>query len=216
MIRLFTDDMALEARWRSMLGPPLLLQTYPVAALARLAADRNATCCVDLGQQSGADPGAVVECLRGGHCANVIALTAVPAAEEGLVLLRAGARGYCNRLASAGVIDAMLATIEDGRVWAGQEVNDYLLQAALASPEAAGAGDSEVLTRLTPKERQIAEQVGDGLSNKVIASNNGISERTVKAHLNSIFRKTGLRNRVQLAIAVTSGPDRSRIKTSHA
>ena len=199
-----------------MPGLQQALQAFPVAALAGRAAARNGTCCVDLGQQSGADPGVVIECLRVGHCANVIVLTAVPTAEEGLALLRAGARGYCNRLASAGVVGAMLATIEDGRVWAGQEVNDHLLQAALASQDAEKAADREVLSRLTPKERLIAEQVGDGHSNKVIAIDNGISERTVKAHLNNIFRKTGLRNRVQLAIAVTGGRGPGRTKTSHA
>ncbi len=216
MIRLFTDDKALKARWQSMLGLQRPLQTHPIATLASLAAARSGVCCVDLGQQSGADPGVVVECLRMGHCASIVVLTAVPAAEEGLGLLRAGARGYCNRLASAEVIDAVLVTVENGRVWAGQEVNDFLLQAALAKQDTEKDPDSEVLSRLTPKERQIAGQVGDGLSNKVIALNNDISERTVKAHLNNIFRKTGLSNRVQLAIAVTSGNDRARAKTSRA
>jgi DNA-binding NarL/FixJ family response regulator len=57
--------------------------------------------------------------------------------------------------------------------------------------------------QLTARETEIAEQVAAGHSNKVIAAENGISERTVKAHLNAIFRKTGLHNRVQLALAVS-------------
>ena len=57
--------------------------------------------------------------------------------------------------------------------------------------------------QLTAREAGIARQVAAGHSNKVIAADSGISERTVKAHLNSIFRKTGIRNRVQLALAVS-------------
>lgn len=216
MVALFTDDETLKARWQSMLGSQQPLQAFPVAALAGLAADGNGTCCVDLGQQPGGDPGVVVECLRVGHCEAVIVLTAVPTAEEGLPLLRAGARGYCNRLASAGVVNAMLETVADGRVWAGQEVNDHLLQAALATPNVAADAENQLLAVLTPKEREIADQVGDGHSNKVIAIDNGISERTVKAHLNNIFRKTGLRNRVQLAIAVNDSRGSGRSQTSHA
>ena len=54
------------------------------------------------------------------------------------------------------------------------------------------------------------EQVAAGQSNKMIAAEAGITERTVKTHLNNIFRKTGVRNRVQLALAVNDAEDLPR------
>ncbi len=54
--------------------------------------------------------------------------------------------------------------------------------------------------RLTSKEQEIAYLVSEGLSNKAIARQLSISERTVKAHLNNIFKKLGIANRLQLAI----------------
>jgi PAS domain S-box-containing protein len=54
--------------------------------------------------------------------------------------------------------------------------------------------------RLTNKEQEIAGLVSQGLSNNAIAQNLRISERTVKAHLNNIFKKLGISNRLQLAI----------------
>jgi PAS domain S-box-containing protein len=54
--------------------------------------------------------------------------------------------------------------------------------------------------RLTNKEREVASLISQGLSNNVIAQKLSISERTVKAHLNNIFKKLGITNRLQLAI----------------
>ncbi|MGB7292052.1 MAG: response regulator [Thermodesulfobacteriota bacterium] len=54
--------------------------------------------------------------------------------------------------------------------------------------------------RLTNKEQEVASLVSQGLSNNAIAQKLRISERTVKAHLNNIFKKLGISNRLQLAI----------------
>ena len=52
---------------------------------------------------------------------------------------------------------------------------------------------------LTGRERQIAALVGEGMSNRDIAQQLGISKRTVDAHLEHIFGKLGISSRVQLA-----------------
>jgi non-specific serine/threonine protein kinase len=76
---------------------------------------------------------------------------------------------------------------------------------------------------LTSRERQIAELVARGLSNREIAERLVISKRTVDAHVNHIFGKLGLSSRVQLTIWLrdrTQAPDtdvlsaaRSRVVT---
>jgi len=52
---------------------------------------------------------------------------------------------------------------------------------------------------LTPREKAVLSLIGEGLANKVIARELDISESTVKAHLNSVLRKTGTTNRTQAA-----------------
>ncbi|HEX3192527.1 MAG TPA: LuxR C-terminal-related transcriptional regulator [Streptosporangiaceae bacterium] len=65
---------------------------------------------------------------------------------------------------------------------------------------------------LTGRERQIAALVGEGMSNRDIAQQLGISKRTVDAHLEHIFGKLGISSRVQLATGLSPtapSPERS-------
>ncbi len=57
--------------------------------------------------------------------------------------------------------------------------------------------------RLTRREREVALLVGRGLTNRRIASELSISERTVHSHLRNIFKKLGLRSRAGLAAWVS-------------
>ena len=68
---------------------------------------------------------------------------------------------------------------------------------------AAGAAGVVALELLTPREREIARLVGEGINNKLIARRLDITERTVKAHLGSVFAKLGVTGRLQLALLVT-------------
>lgn len=67
---------------------------------------------------------------------------------------------------------------------------DAFLVAAANSSE-----DDSVVESLTPRESDVLNLLADGLSNKVIAANLGISEETVKFHLASVFGKLGASNR---------------------
>ena len=60
------------------------------------------------------------------------------------------------------------------------------------------------MTRLSERERQISYMVARGMRNRDIASELTISENTVKRHLQSIFSKTGSRDRLELAVLALS------------
>lgn len=95
-------------------------------------------------------------------------------------------------------------TVQLGEVWIGRRLIDRLV--AMVGNAAAVRIDAECgvdLDVLTPREQEIALQVGGGCSNKVIAQRLGITERTVKAHLGSVFGKLGVQDRLQLALLVT-------------
>ncbi|WP_281412244.1 response regulator transcription factor [Miltoncostaea marina] len=70
-----------------------------------------------------------------------------------------------------------------------------------AAPAPAGAA-----TGLSAREREVLALVAEGLPNKLIAHRLAISEKTVKAHLTSIFRAIGVGDRTQAALwAIRNG-----------
>jgi DNA-binding CsgD family transcriptional regulator len=68
-----------------------------------------------------------------------------------------------------------------------------------ASGETARRRDAGTRGDLTPQERQVAQLVADGLTNKEVAAQLFLSPRTVDAHLRSVFAKLGVSSRTQLA-----------------
>lgn len=166
-------------------------------------------CVYDLGATPGIDLQRLKHALHDAPHVPFIAMSPTPTAIEGLELLQAGVRGYCNRLISGSVLPVVIASVGNGEIWAGRQVTDHLLAVSQVQQTHDGA-QSELLDRLTDRETDIARQVAAGISNKVIAADSGISERTVKAHLNAIFRKTGITNRVQLALVVSQEQESQR------
>lgn len=67
------------------------------------------------------------------------------------------------------------------------------------------------MRELTPREHQVLERVCAGLSNKAIASELGVTEHAVKAHISRLFLKHGVGNRAGL-VAAAVGAERSRLE----
>jgi two-component system nitrate/nitrite response regulator NarL len=126
--------------------------------------------------------------------------------EQGIELLKAGAAGYCNTYMAADLLVKSVEMVRTGEVWAGRKLIQRLIQdVAAVSRAQRAANKGQNLAGLTDREQEIAQLVADGASNKRIALRLDISERTVKAHLTAIFRKTGARDRLQLALLVNAG-----------
>ena len=68
-----------------------------------------------------------------------------------------------------------------------------------ATGETARKRDSASLSQLTPQELQVAQLVGEGMSNKEVAAHLYLSPRTIDAHLRNVFAKLGITRRTQLA-----------------
>lgn len=64
--------------------------------------------------------------------------------------------------------------------------------------------ESTTLARLSEREKQIAMLVARGMKNRDIGNELNISENTVKRHLQSIFNKTGTRDRLELAVVAVT------------
>lgn len=103
--------------------------------------------------------------------------------------LAAGATGYQLKDADPAELRAVVRAVHEGHAPLDPRVAGVLL------PEPASAG-----TGLSAREEEVLGLVATGLANKQIAATLGISERTVKAHLGSIFRQLGVADRTSAAL----------------
>ena len=101
---------------------------------------------------------------------------------------------------SSGGVPALLAKLRDFSV-KSRDITPSLDPDEEASSESP-ADEEDMMGRLTKRERQVAQFVGNGASNKDVARSLHISERTVKAHMTAIFDKLELQDRFQLAMLV--------------
>ena len=82
-----------------------------------------------------------------------------------------------------------------------REMPSVATQVAVERPDRADVQSLRPASRLSAKQVEVFRLVRQGQSNKVIASQLGLSEATVKVHLGCIMRKLGVANRTQVAIA---------------
>ncbi|MFO7541582.1 MAG: response regulator transcription factor [Thiobacillus sp.] len=134
----------------------------------------------------------------------IVVLSNVPEDEQGMAALAAGAAGYCSALTLPDVLHQVASVVEPGGLWVGPKLMRRLMQ-GLATRNANPTGP--VLSLLSQRERQVAEAVARGSTNKEIARVMGITERTVKAHLSATFEKLDVRDRMQLSLLVNGVED---------
>ncbi|MDQ4039255.1 MAG: response regulator transcription factor [Actinomycetota bacterium] len=121
----------------------------------------------------------------------VVVLTSYGEESRILDALNAGASGYLLKHTDPDdLIDAVRAA-SHGDAPLDPRAGRVLIEQRRRSPQ---SGD------LTPREVEVLRLVGQGLANKQIARRLGISERTVKAHLTSVFQSVGVTDRVQAAL----------------
>lgn len=130
----------------------------------------------------------------------IIALTETPSFEESILLLQHGVRGYGNRHMRLENLSQAVESVKVGQIWLPPEILTRLI--AKVGTGNTVTVDNRILDALTEREQEVARYVGKGMSNQEIADMMYVSLRTVKAHLSSIYEKTGLRNRLELGLRV--------------
>lgn len=149
----------------------------------------------------------VAALLRWQAGCRLVVLSLMPDDAEGLRAIQAGARGYCHLLAVPELLREVAQVVQLGGLWVGPELVRRLVTATREWLERQpGAASPQLdLSALSGREAQVARAVAAGKSNREVAEQLHISERTVKAHLGAVFGKLGVRDRVQLVLRLTQG-----------
>lgn len=116
-----------------------------------------------------------------------------------IAALKQGARGYFNDELPLTKLHDALQLILHGEVWVERHVISGLIEELTHTPTITHQ-QKQALDSLSPKEVEVAKLVSHGATNKMIAREMDITERTVKAHLTTIFQKMSLPDRLSLAI----------------
>jgi DNA-binding NarL/FixJ family response regulator len=135
-----------------------------------------------------------------------VVLADVPDDLAALEAFSAGARGYCNSRANPRVLKLVSDVVLQGGLWVGESLLRRIVTGVqrVAPSSQPNQKTIDSINALTPRERQVAEAVADGDSNKDVARRLSITERTVKAHLSTIFDKLGVKDRLQLSLKIIS------------
>ncbi|MER3422162.1 MAG: DNA-binding response regulator [Nitrospiraceae bacterium] len=177
-----------------------------VALEHKLASVKPAILLLDLALPQLHDARGLSEIQQVSPSTRIILLTKTPSEKEGTAMLAAGARGYCETNIDPLLLKKAVKMVRKGEIWVGRKVISHLLETLVSLTEQQRSKSlhelSVSLENLTPREREIVHQIGRGASNKEIASQLHVTEKTVKAHLTSIFRKLGIPDRLQLALFV--------------
>ena len=116
----------------------------------------------------------------------------------------AGASGYVLKdIKGNDLVDAIR------RVAAGE----HLIRPEVIARVKSSLGESSIdprLRSLTPQERRILEHIAEGLTNRQIADDMFLAEKTVKNYVTSILDKLGMDSRTQAAVYAATHPTRSR------
>jgi DNA-binding NarL/FixJ family response regulator len=135
----------------------------------------------------------------GSPVTKIIMLTASEAEEDVLAALKAGARGYLLKGVAGHELVKIVRDVNAGEAYVTPSLAASLLSEMTGQAWRQKPANSP-LDDLTERERQILEKVAAGLSNKEIAAQLYLSEKTVKHYMTNILQKLHVRNRVEAAL----------------
>lgn len=127
-----------------------------------------------------------------------VVLTASENQPDYVQVVRLGARGLVLKGEGPERLFTAIRTVANGELAFSEDIAQQVLSSMAG--QARQQEEPSNLKRLSERERQIAALIARGLKNKDIGRELGISENTVKRHLQSIFNKTGARDRLELAV----------------
>jgi DNA-binding NarL/FixJ family response regulator len=126
------------------------------------------------------------------HC---LMLTSFADDEALFQAIVAGASGYVlKQIKGADVVEAVRA------VGKGRSLLDPSLTARVLERLRSGSEEDELLARLSPQERNILRLIADGLTNRQIAEEVHLAEKTVKNYVSNLLSKLGMERRTQAAV----------------
>ena len=194
---LFSQSQTLINHWINNIEENYLIAMNDKDLYATFNGDKKQIVFYDL--QSFSDLCSKIIIKASLYGAKVFALTGAPSFDEGYALLPLKIAGYGNSYMTAENLKVALEVISEGNIWLYPDFVQSLIVQAAQSKEMKLSQKVEP-DLLTAKELEVSRLVAQGMTNKEVAIQLGITERTVKAHLTHIYEKLNISDRLSLAL----------------
>jgi len=127
------------------------------------------------------------------------ALMLTVASDEAMIFkaLKAGAKGYLTKNVSISDLTKAIQAVHQGELWVERKLMARFFEEETIAEPREEDKPGKTKEGLTPREKEVLRLLTQGSTNKEIAKALFISEKTVKSHLNSIFRKLKVSRRLQ-------------------
>ena len=202
-VLLVDDDDLMRAGLRSVLSSDDTIEVAGEAgdggeALGRVRETQPDIVLMDIRMPGVDGISATREVLAGSPDVKVVVLTTFEDDDYIFDALSAGASGFLLKRTKPEELISAIHAVADGDSLLSPSVTRRVIDRMATQPVAGLSGAR--LEKLTPREREVLELIGRGLSNREIAESFVIEESTVKTHVKRILMKLGLRDRVQAVI----------------
>jgi DNA-binding NarL/FixJ family response regulator len=202
-VLLVDDDDLMRAGLRSVLSSDDTIEVAGEAgdggeALGRVRETKPDVVLMDIRMPGVDGISATREVLAGSPDVKVVVLTTFEDDDYIFDALSAGASGFLLKRTKPEDLISAIHAVADGDSLLSPSVTRRVIDRMATQPVAGLSGAR--LEKLTPREREVLELIGRGLSNREIAESFVIEESTVKTHVKRILTKLELRDRVQAVI----------------
>ncbi|WP_442813734.1 response regulator [Streptosporangium subroseum] len=155
--------------------------------------------------------GTLLRLREGGPFPRVLVLTSVSDREDVAPAMRAGAAGFLYKDVEPAALVQAIRAVHGGQILLAPEAAEAMLSGlpGPSGPPGSAAPVSGHMTSLTDREREVLTLIASGRSNREIARELTVAEKTVKTHVSNVLMKLGVQDRTQAALyAVRHGLDR--------
>jgi DNA-binding NarL/FixJ family response regulator len=153
-----------------------------------------------VGANAGPDIFSAIASIRSAHPELPIIVMSHASGQEAILrVLMLGAKGFLHEASTAGQFEKAIRMVASGSLWAPRRVQADLISRLLTALESQRAGQTNGVS-FTTREQQVLNLLLDGNSNREIAQNLKIEERTVKSYVTKLMQKMGVKNRTALTM----------------
>ena len=200
-VAVIDDNRLVREGMAAMLNklPDFHAVAYPGAEEAVASGRSPSVVLLDMGLGDAEGAPVVAALLKQMPDTRIVAMDLTPLSDEVLELVDAGVSGVVMKDSSFDECVATVRAVAGGEKVLPPPPTESLI--AHIAKEARGRKAQDVLedVRMTPRELEIIELIGEGLSNKEIARRLDIAAHTVKSHVRNVMEKLALHTRLQIA-----------------